>query len=297
LVRRPVSLPAGVELVQVPDLTERPAVTAALRGVDAVVHLAARAHVMRDTEPDPLAAYRRANVEGTRALLEASEPGALRSFVYVSSVKAVGEANQKPWRAATPPAPTDPYGISKLEAETLVRRVAGERNLHAPILRLTAVYGPGMRANLLRLFRLVDLEVPLPVGGVEDQRSFLFLGNASAGIGAALESPVAGGQAWFLSDGHDVTTADLVRRIAAVLGRRPRILTLPRRLLMTAGAIGDVASVLVPFPVTTAALKRAMQSLTVDGSEFGQATGFRLPYSLDEGLALTAEWYRRTRPR
>jgi nucleoside-diphosphate-sugar epimerase len=292
LIRRPALLPPGVEAVQVPDLTDEAAVKGAVRGVDAVVHLAARAHVLRETDPDPIAAFRRDNVEATRVLLEAAEPGAVRSFVYVSSVKAVGEVNREAWRAATPAAPTDPYGISKLEAETLVRRMAGERGLHAPILRLTAVYGPGMRANLLRLFRLVDRGVPLPVGGMADRRSFLYLGNAVAAIGAALESPAAGGGPWFISDGLDLTTAELARRIGVALGRPARIVTVPGAVLRAVARFGDLVAQVAPFPFTTGTVRRLTESLVVDSSDFGLATGFRPPYSVEEGLALTAAWFR-----
>jgi UDP-glucose 4-epimerase len=231
------------------------------------------------------------NVEGTRTLLEASVGAGVRDFVLASTVKAVGERNEAPWTEETRPAPVDAYGATKLEAETLVREHAGRSGLHAPILRLPLVYGPEMKANALRLFQTVARGVPLPVGAVHNRRSYLFTGNLTAAILATLASD-AGGDTFFVSDGQDLSTAELAQEIGRALGRKPRILSVPFALLQGVGRAGDVLARLVPFPLTTAALDRLTGSLTVDASKLTRLTGFRPPYSVPEALRITCEWLR-----
>src|SRR5690606_39113362 len=131
-------------------LHDRIAIREAVRGAMAVIHLAARVHVMRDRERDPLAAFRAVNVDGTRILLQESIAAGVDRFVFTSSVKAMGEANEMAWTEETPPRPVDPYGVSKLEAEAVVRQTAADAGLHAPILRFPLGYGPGMKGNMLR---------------------------------------------------------------------------------------------------------------------------------------------------
>ncbi|HEX2190363.1 MAG TPA: NAD-dependent epimerase/dehydratase family protein [Longimicrobiaceae bacterium] len=293
LVRGPGSrLPAGVEPAHAADLLDREALRRAVAGAEAVVHLAARVHVMRDGAEDPLAEFRRVNVEGTRVLLEEVVAAGVRSFVFVSSVKAVGEAGTVPWTEATPPHPVDPYGISKLEAERLVRETAERAGLHAPILRLPLVYGPGVKGNMLQLFALVDRGIPLPFGAVANRRSMAFSGNVVAAIEAVLHGPSAGAETFFVSDGRDLATPELVREVARALGVAPRLLRVPPALLRAAARAGDAVSRVAPFPLTSAALQRLTGSLPLDASKLGRATGFRPPYTVEEGLRATAAWYR-----
>lgn len=293
LVRDPSArLGHGVEPVHAPDLLDRGAVRRAVAGADAVVHLAARVHVMRDAAADPLAEFRRVNVEGTRTLLEEAVAAGVRSFVFVSSVKAVGEAGTVPWDETTPPRPVDPYGISKLEAETLVRATAERAGLHAPILRLPLVYGPGVKGNMLQLFRLVDRGVPLPFGAVPNRRSLVYSGNVAAAVLAVLDAPAAASETFFVSDGRDLTTPELIREVGRALGVAPRLLRVPPGLLRAAARAGDVVSRVAPFPLTSAALQRLTGSLSLDTSRIGRVTGYRPPYSVEEGLRATADWYR-----
>ncbi|HEV2146724.1 MAG TPA: NAD-dependent epimerase/dehydratase family protein [Longimicrobiaceae bacterium] len=293
LVRDPAArLPDGVEPAPAAGLHDREALRRALDGAQAVVHLAARVHVMRDAAADPLTEFRRVNVEGTRVLLEEAVSAGVRSFVFVSSVKAVGEESDAPWTEDTPPRPVDPYGISKLEAERLVREMADRAGLHAPILRLPLVYGPGVKGNMLQLFALVSRGVPLPFGAVPNRRSMVYSGNVVAAIRAVLDSPAAGSGVFFVSDGRDLTTPELVREVARALGVEPRLLRVPPALLHVAARAGDVLSRVAPFPLTSPALQRLTGSLALDASELGRVTGFRPPYSVEEGLRATAEWYR-----
>lgn len=295
LVRPGRALAPGVDPAPADGLGDADAVARAVQGADAVVHLAARVHVMRDTSADPLAEFRRVNVEGTRVLLDAAVAAGVRSFVFASSAKAVGEWTRAPWTEETEPRPADPYGLSKLEAERLVLARAAGTGTAATVLRLPLIYGPGVRANVLRLFDSVARGIPLPFRGIENRRTLLFSGNAAAAVLAVLESPEAAGETFFVSDGRSVSTPELVELIAGALGRRARLLPLPQRLLRAAARAGDVLARAVPFPLTTAAVDRLTGSLEVDSSRLTRVTGFVPPYTMEEGLAETAAWYRSTR--
>ncbi|MGN6393593.1 MAG: NAD-dependent epimerase/dehydratase family protein [Gemmatimonadales bacterium] len=294
LIRRPSGVAqAGLELAPVTGLDDLPGLRRALAGVDAVIHLAAHVHqgTIPPADAQAAAPYRAVNVEGTRTLLEAAVAAGVRDFVFASSVKAIGDRNEAPWTETTRPAPADAYGVTKLEAEQLVRDQARRFGLHAPILRLPLVYGPGMKANALRLFQAVAHHVPLPVGGVANRRSFLFTGNLVAAMLATLANE-AGDDTFFVSDGEDLSTADLAREIGRAMGRKPLILPVPIGALKVVGGLGDVLARVGPFPLTTAALDRLVGSLTVDSSKLGRATGYHPPYSVREGLRITCAWLR-----
>ena len=255
---------------------------AALSGVDAVVHLAARVHVMRDTAADPAAEFRRVNVEGTRALLEEAIAAGARRFVLASSVKAMGESGSAAFTEETPPAPADPYGVSKLEAERIVAGAAGR--IHVSSIRFPLIYGPGVKGNMLRLFQLVDRGTPLPLGSVHNRRSLLFVGNAARAVQSLLEGDHPSGEVFLCSDGEDVSTTGLVRAIGAALGRPARLLPLPMGLVRA-------------IPFASPILDRLVGSLYFDSSKLTRLTGFRPPYDLSAGLAETARWYRASAPR
>jgi nucleoside-diphosphate-sugar epimerase len=276
----------------VADLCEAEAIAPALAGVEAVVHLAAHVH-QRSIAPDctsEAAEFRRVNVDGTRTLLDAAISAGTRDFVLASSVKAVGERNDAAWTEDTLPAPLDPYGITKLEAEQLVRAYAASHGLHAPILRLPLVYGPGMKANVLRLFDAVANGTPLPLGAVRNRRSLLFTGNLMPAIVAVLESE-SGADTFFVSDGEDLSTPDLAREIGLALGRPARLVAVPVGVLQAAGRLGDAMAHVMPWPVTSGVIDRLIGSLTVDSSKLVRSTGFRRTFTVREGLRATAAWY------
>ena len=273
----------GVERVQVADPLDREAVRSALAGTDAIVHLAARVHVMRESAVDPLAEFRRANVASTAILAEEAAAAGVRQLVLASTVKAVGEGNSSAWTEETPPAPTDPYGISKLEAEQVVREASQRRGVRAVVLRLPLVYGPGVKGNMLRLFALVDRGAPLPFASVANRRSLLYVGNLVAAVRSVLENPPEGAETFFVSDGRDLSLPTLIRMIGAALGKRARLFPVPPGLLRLA--------------LPAAEAERLTGSLTVDGSRLSTVTGYRRPHSVEEGLRATAEWYRTTQPR
>jgi nucleoside-diphosphate-sugar epimerase len=283
--------PAGTEPAPVAALSDSAGLRRALEGVTSVIHLAAYVH--RPRVIDDEAAYHEVNVDGTVALLDAGVAAGIRDFVFVSTVKVVGEVSREPWTERTQPAPADPYGRTKLAAEEAVRAGAARHGLHAPILRLPLVYGPGMKANALRLFEVVDRGLPLPLGAVQNQRSLLYVGNFVAAVGATIEHE-AGNDLFFVSDGPPIATPDLIRAIARALGRPARLVSVPVGLIGVAARIGDqVARVLPAVPFTTATLDRVVGSLALDTSKLSAAVGFRPPYTLEQGLAETATWYRR----
>jgi nucleoside-diphosphate-sugar epimerase len=285
--------PAGIEAVRCGDLLDRPAIRRAVEGVAAVVHLAARVHVMSDETADPLAEYRRTNVEGTRVLMEEAQAAGVRRLILISTVKAVAEESDTPLSEATPPRPSDPYGISKLEAERMVLDLASSGGTTVSVLRLPLVYGPGMKANMLRLFDAVDRGFPLPLGGVRNRRSVVFTGNVVAAIERLLATPAAAGEVFFVRDPADVSTPDLIRAIALALGRSARLVPVPAALFRAAGAFGDFLAPWMKLPISSAAVARLFGSLTVDAAKLARVTGFEPPYPLAAGLRITAEWYRR----
>lgn len=273
----------GVERVQVAKPLDRQAVRDAVTGADAIVHLAARVHVMRERAADPLAEFRRANVESTELLAEEAGAAGVRQLVLASTVKAVGEGNSAAWTEDAPPAPSDPYGRSKLEAEQAVRGVAQRRGIGTVALRFPLVYGPGVKGNMLRLFALVDRGVPLPFGSVANRRSLLYVGNLVAAVLSVLVKPLEGAETFFVSDGRDLSLPTLIGMIGDALGKPARLFPVPPRLLK--------------WVLPAAEAERLIGSLTVDGSRLSRLAGYHAPYSVEEGLRATADWYRSTKAR
>ena len=242
--------------------------------VDTVIHLAARAHVMEDTAADPAAVFDRINHLGTARLASQAAAAGVRRFVFMSSVKVHGDDSEAPLTARHPVAPTDPYGRSKLAAEQALTRYSGRMNV--VILRPPLVYGPGVKGNFLSLLRLADRGLPLPLGGLNNKRSLIYVGNLADAILAALrvESGI-----YLPSDHDDVSTSELIRRVADALDRPARLFKAPPGLLRsTAGALGRGP-----------AIERLLGSLTVDGVVPGWHPAYRMP----QGLADTARWYRK----
>jgi len=253
-----------------------------LTGLDVIIHLAARVHMMAEKGEDP-AAYRRTNVEGTLHLARQAFSQGVRRIVYLSSIKVNGEATRTmPFRADDRPSPVDPYGRSKMEAEQGLMAIARETGLEVAILRPPLVYGPGVGANFLRLMRLVERGVPLPFGAVANRRSLIYLGNLVDAITLCLTHPAAANRTYLVSDGEDVSTPELIRRLAAHMGKRARLLPVPVRLLELAGGLAGKG----------AEVRRLLGSLCVDSSRIRSELGWRPLRILDEGLAETVQWYR-----
>ncbi|GFO59331.1 UDP-glucose 4-epimerase [Geomonas silvestris] len=274
-------LPAGVEGVALPALGGATDWGEALEGVDLVVHLAARVHQLRETAPDPLAAYRAVNVQGAVRLAREAARAGVRRLVFASSVKVHGEGGGDPYRELTPPAPLDPYGISKWEAEQALWRVAEETGLEVVVLRPPLVYGPGGRANFFKLFRVIERGLPLPLGSLKNRRSLIYLENLVDALLTALRHPAAAGETFLVSDGEDLSTTQLVRRAAQALKVPARLVPFPAALLRLAGVLSG----------RNATVQRLTGSLAVDSSRIRERLGWRPPYSVGQGLEETARWY------
>ena len=255
---------------------------AALQGISCVVHLAARTHVLDERSSDPLAAYRQINVEATRHLAQQAAAAGVRRFVFLSSIKVNGESTaERPFTPDDTPQPLDAYGISKCEAEDALRRIGADTGMEIVILRPPLVYGPGVKGNFLRLLQAVARGTPLPLASICNQRSLVYVGNLAEAIITCIDAPDAAGKTWLVSDGEDVSTPILIRKLAAALGKPPRLLPCPPALLRCAATLFG----------KQAAVMRLTGSLAVDSSALRQELGWQPRYSLDQGLNATARWY------
>jgi UDP-glucose 4-epimerase len=255
----------------------------ALRAADVVVHLAARVHVMRETATDPLASFRKANVEGTRAVHAAARDVGARRLVYLSSVKAMGEGGAEPYRESDVPRPIDPYGISKLEAEQALAAGRSSGGIEFVVLRPTVVYGPGVGGNIRRLLRLAALTrwLPLPLGGIPNRRSLISVTNLSSAIELAAAHPQAADRIYLVSDGEDVSTSALLVRFAQGLGISHRLLPCPTGLLRMTGRLAGLG----------AEVDRLLGSLVADSGHIRSELGWRPPQTVSQAIAETAAWW------
>ncbi len=267
--RDDAELPDGVDKVATGPIDGNTDWSAALRDVTAVVHCAARVHVQRETESDPLAAFRRVNVESTRRLARQAADAGVRHFVFLSSIGAVA--------AERDPAHANPYQRSKLEAEGALREAVADAAMQLVILRPPLIYGPGAPGNFMRLARLVAAGRPLPLASLANRRSLLFVGNLADAVEVALGCAAPPPESLPLSDGEEVSTAELARRIGRACGRPARLFPCPPGLLRLAGSLlghGPAAQALTG-------------SLTVSNLAIEHTLGWTPAVSLDEGLALT----------
>jgi nucleoside-diphosphate-sugar epimerase len=271
-----------VDVVTVGEIGAATAWRDALAGIDSVVHLASRVHVMRETEPDPLRVFRSVNTEGSIALARAAATAGVKRFIYLSTVKVIGERTEGvPFSDASIPYPSDPYAISKQEAEAALFRIESETSMCVTVLRPPLVYGAGVKGNFLRLLAWIREGYPLPLGAIHNQRSLLYLGNLVDAIVTLLVRPVEQGRAYVLRDGTDVSTPDLIRRLAKQMDVPARLLPIPAWGLHLAGQItGRVEAV-----------RRLADSLAVDDTRFRHETGWAPRYTLDQGLSETVHWY------
>lgn len=274
--RRADAVPPGCGGAPAPTLGPEADWRPALDRIDAVVHCAARVHVAGEPEADALPAFRRANVNGTVRLAEQAVERGVRRFLFLSSVKALGEGKPDgaPYTDDDRPEPLDPYGISKAEAERALRAVSERTGMEAVSLRPPLVYGPGGRGNFTALLRLVRSGLPLPFGGIDNRRSLIAVDNLADAAAHALTHPAASGGAFLVRDGEDVSTAELVRRLARAIGRRALLVPVPPVMIKAAlTAIGRRADG-----------PRLLGSLTVDDAPFRRTVGWQPPLGLDEGL-------------
>lgn len=254
----------------------------ALHGVETVVHLAARVHVLREKARDPLAEFRLVNVAGTERLSRMAASAGVRRLVYVSSIKVNGEhTHGSPFTEADTPDPQDAYGLSKREAEQALLKIAAETGLEVVIARPPLVYGPGVGGNFLRMMDWINRGLPLPLGSIRNSRSLIYLDNLVHALVLCATHPRAAGEIFLVSDGEDVSTPELIRRLARAMERRPRLVAFPPALLRLAGLLTGKSD----------EVERLLGSLRVDSSKIRGELQWTPSFSIDQGLRETARWY------
>lgn len=255
----------------------------ALEDVDIVVHCAARVHVMNDDSVDPLAEFRLANVAATLNLAKQSAQRGVKRFIFISSIKVNGEFTSPgaAYHADGAPDPVDFYGISKREAEDGLRSIASETGMEVVIIRPVLVYGPGVKANFLNMMRWLDKGVVMPFGAIHNQRSLVSLVNLVDLIRVSLTHPAAANQTFLVSDGQDVSTTQLLEKMASALGRKSRLLPVPSIFLVTMANLLNKQSL----------SQRLCGNLQVDIGKTRELLGWTPPVSVEQGLKLTAEYY------
>jgi nucleoside-diphosphate-sugar epimerase len=254
----------------------------ALQGVDVVIHAAARAHVMRELALDPLAEYRRVNVEGTVSLARQAAVAGVRRFVFISSIKVNGETTAlgHPFRACDTPAPEDDYGRSKAEAEAHLKQVAQETGMEVTIIRPPLIYGLGVKGNFASLISWIRRGLPLPLGAVtQNCRSLAGLDNLVDLIFVCTSHPKAANQTFLVSDGEDLSTVELLRKISTASGRPKRLIWVPLWLIsLIAGLLGKKVIA-----------QRLLGSLQVDINKTCELLDWKPSVSVDEGLRRALE--------
>jgi len=276
-----VMLPAGVPTIQVGDLAPETDWRPAVGGVSVVIHAAARVHVMREITTDSLAVFRRVNVFGTLNLAcQAAEAG-VRRFIYISSIKVNGEQTRlgQAFRPEDIPLPEGPYALSKWEAEQRLRELAEASGMEVVVIRPPLVYGPGVKANFLSMIRWLSKGVPLPLGAIHNRRSLVALDNLVDFILICINHPAAANQTFLVADGEDLSTTEILKRTAIVLGRPVRLVPVPTCVLkFGASLLGKQALA-----------QRLCGSLQVDISKAREMLGWTPPVSVDEGLRWMAQ--------
>ncbi|PKU23542.1 NAD-dependent epimerase/dehydratase family protein [Telmatospirillum siberiense] len=284
VIRREATLPDGVIPRLIDAIGPQTVWTETLAGVDAVVHLAARVHVLKEHTNDPLAEYRRTNRDGTLCLARASAHLGVRRFLFMSSIRVNGErTGGQPFREDDDPAPVRPFDVSKWEAEQGLQQMATETAMRTTILRPPLVYGPGVGGNFLSLMKAVARGWPLPLGALHNRQSLIGVDNLADAVAVALREPAGQCETFLLKDGEDVSTAELIREIARALHRPARLLPVAPRLLLALGGLFG----------RRGAVERVIGSLQIDDRAFRGRFGWTAPVPMETGLQATADWFRR----
>lgn len=286
-VVRSVSLPnEKADIVSIGSIDSDTNWSEALRGVDVIIHLAARVHVMHDVASDPLEEFRRVNVAGTERLARFAVASGVKRFVYVSSIKVNGEATsgERRFAEADMPDPQDPYGVSKWEAEQVLHQVAAETGLEVAIVRPPLVYGVGVKGNFAQMLKVLAKGIPLPLASVKNRRSLVYVGNLVDALILCATHPAAAGQTYLVSDGEDVSTPDLLRELGEAMHHPARLLACPPALFKLAGSLTGRAN----------QVERLLGSLRIDSGKIRRELGWMPPYTLQQGLSVTGQAHQYT---
>jgi nucleoside-diphosphate-sugar epimerase len=267
------------------DLTRDEGWGDVVTGCRAVVHLAARAHVLREDQANPLAAFRSVNTEGTRRVAAAAVNAGVKHFVFVSSLGVHGKWGGHQFTEADAPSPDSPYAVSKLEAEQVLKVIARESGMAVTILRPPLVYGPRVGGRFRQMIDWLEKGIPLPLKSVRNSRSLIGICNFADAICHVLDQPAQGVRTFLVSDDSDISTPDLLTAVGGAIGRSPRLVPMPEAIFrMTVGMIGKGAE-----------LDKLIGTLTLDPGAFMRETRWRPPYCIADGLAELGEWYRQAR--
>ena len=280
-LRNVISQPKDFTQVVVGSIDGETDWSIALRDVDTVIHLAARVHVMNDASTDPLAEFRKVNVEGTLNLAGQAAKAGVKRFIFISSIKVNGEHTDlcKPFTEADAANPEDAYGLSKYEAEQGLLLIAQQTGMEVVIIRPPLIYGPGVKANFKSMLHFVKRGIPLPFGIINNKRSFVYLGNLISFIIRCIDHPEAANQVFLVSDGHDLSMTQLLTECAKALGVKARLLPIPQKLIeFSAALLGkqDMA-------------QRLCGNLQVDISKARNILNWAPPVSMADGLIETCK--------
>lgn len=279
-VRRDLAaLTQGVDYVFTGDLSPEQNWNSALKGIDCVIHLAARVHVMKDGAIDPMDEYRRINVDATLNLAQQSIKSGVRRFIFISSIKVNGESSETghPFSCDDHPDPQDAYGISKYEAEIGLRQLAENTGMEVVIIRPPLVYGPGVKANFLSIMKLIHLGIPIPLGAVQNKRSFIALDNFVDIIAHCIYHSEVANKTFLVSDGEDLSTTQLLIKLGAAFGKQAKLIPVP------VSFMDKVARLLH----READAQRLFGSLQIDGSKIVDVLEWRPVVTIDEALLKT----------
>lgn len=278
---REKSYATGLKSMLVGDINNTTNWMDCLLGVDIVIHLAARVHIMKDQVKNPLAEFRKTNVEATLNLAKQAHQAGVKRFIYMSSIKVNGEVTKlgQPFNTSDQPCPQDAYAISKFEAEQGLLDLAKETGMEVVIIRPPLIYGAGVKANFASMVRAVKCGIPLPLGAISNKRSFVYVGNLVSLIIKCIEHPAAANQTFLVSDGRDLSTTELLKACAIALNVKPRLIPVPKILIeLAAGLVGK-----------RGLSQRLCGNLQVDISQARELLDWEPPFSVEEGLKATID--------
>lgn len=283
-VRKKNSLfPSSVKQITGGELLPNTSWEEALSDIDIVIHLAARVHIMDDTNTNPLAEFRKVNTKGTLNLARQAADSGVKRFIFLSSIKVNGETTtpNTPFTSTDTFVPSDPYGLSKYEAEQELKKMAKNTGMEVVVIRPPLVYGPNVKANFLSMMRWLHKSIPLPLGAIHNKRSLVALDNLIDLITLCIKHPAAENQTFLVSDDEDLSTTDLLKRMTKALGKPSRLIPVPSGIITLGAALlgkKDVA-------------QRLCSSLQVDISHTKKTLNWKPPMSVDEALQKTANAY------
>ncbi len=275
--------PSSNTSIMIPDINGDTDWSHCFESVGSVIHLAARAHIMDDGVNDPLAEYRRVNAEGTLNLARQAAANGVRRFIFLSSIKVNGEQTEpgKPFKETDIPQPEDAYGLSKMEAEQGLLKISQETGLEVVIIRSPLIYGSGVKGNFRSLMSWVGRGVPLPFGSFDNKRSLVGVGNLTDLLVRCIDHPAAANEVFFVSDGEDLSTTDLLKKVGRAIRRPARLIPVPSGWLAFAAKCAG----------KTQLSQRLCGNLQVDISKVRTLLGWNPPFSIDEGLRQAAEGF------